>query len=68
MTLVVKNWPAKEGDIRALGQEDPCIRKIPWRKTWQPTPVFLSGESHGRKSLAGSDPFGCKESDTVEET
>ena len=30
---------------------DPWIRKIPWRRAWQPTPVFLLGESHGRKSL-----------------
>ena len=32
---------------------DPWVRKIPWRKEWQPTPVFLPGESHGQKSLAG---------------
>ena len=30
-----------------------CVRKIPWRRTWQPTPVFLPGESHGKRSLAG---------------
>ena len=35
------------------GGFDPWIRKIPWRRAWQPTPVFLSGESHGRRSLAG---------------
>ena len=33
---------------------------------WQPTPVFLSGESHGQRSLAGYSPQGCKESDTTE--
>ena len=27
------------------------VGKIPWRKTWQPTPVFLPGKSHGRRSL-----------------
>ena len=32
---------------------DPCIRKIPLRRKWQPTPVFLSGEFHGQRSLAG---------------
>ena len=32
---------------------DPCVGKIPWRKEQQPTPVFLSGESHGQRSLAG---------------
>ena len=44
----------------------PWVRKIPWRKAWQPTPVFLPGESHGQKSLAGYSPWGCKESDTIE--
>ena len=33
---------------------NPRARKIPWRRTWQPTPVFLPGESHGQRSLAGS--------------
>ena len=37
-----------------------------WRRKWQPTPVFLPGESHGRGSLAGYSPWGCKESDTTE--
>ena len=32
---------------------DPWVRKIPWRRKWQPTPVFLPVESHGRRSLAG---------------
>ena len=30
---------------------DPWVRKIPWRRKWQPTPVFLPGESHGQRSL-----------------
>ena len=34
--------------------------KIPWRRKWQPTPVFLPGESHGQRSLAGYSPWGCK--------
>ena len=33
---------------------DPWVGKIPWRRKWQPTPGFLPGESHGRRSLAGS--------------
>ena len=33
---------------------DPWVRKIPWRRKWQPTPVFLPGESHGPRSLAGT--------------
>ena len=42
------------------------VRKIPWRRTWQPTPVFLPGKSHGQRSLAGYSPRGDKESDTTE--
>ena len=37
-----------------------------WRRKWQPTPVLLPGESHGRRSLVGYSPWGCKESDTTE--
>ena len=37
-----------------------------WRRKWQPAPVFLSGEFHGQRSLAGYSPWGCKESDTTE--
>ena len=37
-----------------------------WRRKWQPTPVFLPGESHGRRSLVGYSPQGGKESDTTE--
>ena len=47
---------------------DPWVRKIPWRRGWQPTPVFLPGESHGEWSLAGYSPWGLKESDTIEVT
>ena len=39
-----------------------------WRKNWQPTPVFLPGEAHGQRSLAGYSPWGRKESDTTEHT
>ena len=39
----------------------PWVRNIPWRKSWQPTPEFLHGESHGQKSLVGCSPWGCKE-------
>ena len=39
---------------------------FPWSRKWQPTPVFLPGESHGQRSLAGYSPWGYKESDTIE--
>ena len=47
------------------GLFDPWVGKIPWRK-WQPTPVFLPGEFHGQRILAGYSPQGRKESDTTE--
>ena len=46
---------------------DPWVRKIPWRRKWQPTPVFLPGESHGQGSLVGYSPWGYKELDTIEQ-
>ena len=45
---------------------DLWVGKTPWRKAWQPTPVFLSGESHGQRSLGGFIPWGHKESDMTE--
>ena len=45
---------------------DPWVRKIPWRRKWQPIPVFLLGEFYGQRSLAGHSPWGHKESDTTE--
>ena len=39
------------------------LRKIPWRREWLPTPVFLPGELHSQRSLAGYSPWGLKESD-----
>ena len=37
---------------------DPWVRKIPWSRKWQPTPVFLLGKFHGQRSLVGSSPWG----------
>ena len=45
---------------------DHSVRMIPSSKKWQPTPVFLPGESHGQRSLVGYSPWGCKESDMTE--
>ena len=41
--------------------------KIPWRRKWQPTPVFLLGKFHGQRSLAGYSPRSHKESDTTKQ-
>ena len=45
---------------------DSWVRKIPWRRKWQPTPVFLPGKSHGQRSLVDYNTRGHKESDTAE--
>ena len=45
----------------------PWVGKIPWRKEWQPTPVFLPGEFRGQRSLVGYNPWDPKESDTTEQ-
>ena len=44
----------------------PWVGKIPWRRKWQPPPVFLPGKSPGQRSLAGYSPWGCKASNTTE--
>ena len=58
---MVKNPPANAGDVDLI----PGVGKIPWRRKWQPTPVFLPGKSHGQRSLVGYGPCGRKESDTT---
>ena len=47
---------------------NPWVRKIPCRRKWQPTPVFLPGECYGQRSLAGYSPSGHTESDTIKVT
>ena len=47
---------------------DPWVGKNPWRRKWQATPVFLPGESHGRRSLVGCSPWGHRELDMTETT
>ena len=54
LTTMQETW------VQSLGQ------KIPWRRKWQPTPVFSPGESDGRRSLVGYCPRGRKESDTTD--
>ena len=46
----------------------PWVRKIPWRRAWQPTLVLLPGKSHGQRSLVGYSPWGLKELDMTEAT
>ena len=47
---------------------DPSVKKIPWRREWQPNPVFLPGESQGQKNLLGCSLWGLTESDMTEVT
>ena len=46
---------------------DPWVKKIPWRRKWQPTPVFLPGEFHGQRNLASYHSWDRKKSDTTEQ-
>ena len=59
--------PANAGDRRDSGSI-PGSGRTPWRWTWQPTPIFLLGESHGQRILAGYSSWGRKESDMAEHT
>ena len=61
---VIKDPPDNAGDP---GSIDRWVGKIPWRRKWQPTPVFLPGESHGQRSLVGYSPWGGKELDMTEQ-
>ena len=70
-------WGHTESDTTEVTQQqqqqqcmkpgfDPWVRKIPWRRVWQLTTIFLPGESHGQRSLAGYGPWGPKEWDMTE--
>ena len=62
--LVVKNSPDDAGDLRL--RLDPWVWKIPWRRAWQPAPVFMPEVSHGQRSLVVYCSWGCKDSDMTE--
>ena len=60
--IIQKIWDSL---VKCLsGMQETLVRspgwKIPWRRKWQPTPVFLPGESHGQRSLVGYNPWNCK--------
>ena len=61
----VKNPPANAGDIKRCGF-NPWDGKIPWRREWQPTLIFLPGKFHGQRSLEGYSLWSCKELDKTE--
>ena len=59
---MVKNLACNAGDLGLI----PGSGKIPWRREWLPTPIFLSGEFHGQRRLAGYSPWSNKELDATE--
>ena len=61
----VSKKPAANAVCGRLGF-NPCVGKIPWRRKWQLTPVFLPGKSHGQRNLVGYSSWGHKESDMTE--
>ena len=62
-----KEYSCNAGDVRDAGSV-PGLERFPWRRKWQPTPVFLPEKSCGQRKLAGYSPRGHKESDTTEYT
>ena len=64
LTWLIGKEPTSQ--CRSLGF-DPWVGKIPWRRAWQPTPVFLPGKSHEQRNLVGYSSWGCKESDTLKQ-
>ena len=55
----LKNMPDNAGDMVLI----PGTRRSFGEKKWQPTPILLSGKSHGQRSVGGCSPWGCKELD-----
>ena len=66
MEFLVKNHLPMQETERCRFK--PWVGKIPWRRAWQPTPVFLPGKAHGQRSLVGYSPWGHKELDTIKVT
>ena len=64
---MVKNLPANAGDTGDVGSI-PGSGRFHWSRAWQPTPVFLPGEFHGQRSLAGCSSWGLKGSYNTEQT
>ena len=63
----VKNLPAMQEPQEPGAQFNPWVRKIPWRRAWQPTSVFLPGESPWTEELGGLQSMGSQESDMTEQ-
>ena len=67
LALIPSQWcSGKESRRHKICGFDPWVGKIPWRRKWQPTPVFLPGESHGQRGPEGYSPRGHKDSEMNE--
>ena len=55
-------------EMQDMRVQSSYVRKVPWSRKWQPSPVFLPGTIHGQRSLAGYSAQGHKESDMTEHT
>ena len=66
MALVVNNPSAKAGDTEIWVRVP--VGKIPWRRKWQPTPIYLPRKFHGQRSPMGYSPWGRRVSDTTVHT
>jgi len=66
----IRSCSGKESACQCRGHKthrfDPWVQKIPWRRKWQLTLIFLPGKLHGQRSMVGYSPSGCKELDTTE--
>ena len=60
-------FPGGSNGKNSPAMQDPWVRKTPWKRKWQPTPVILPGEFHEQRSLAGYSPWDCKESGMTEQ-
>ena len=60
---VVKKKKKKSSCQYKRHRFDPWVRKIPWKRKWQPTPIFFPEKSQGQRSLMCYSPWGCKELD-----
>ena len=68
LLILIWDFPSgvngKEPDCQCTGCKRagwiPGVGKIPWRRTWQPTPGFLPGESHEQRNIVGYNPWGCR--------
>ena len=63
---MARNLPARTGDTEET-TFNPRVRKIPWRRKWLPTPVYLPGKSNGQRNLMGYSPWDPKKLDMTEQ-